>query len=51
MLYLDVLSVQHAAVHAVNGRGQETGRGQAAQSYRDDVTALHSQNRDGLLLL
>ncbi len=43
-LYLYVLPVQHTAVHAVDGRGEEAGRGQAAQSDGYDVTSFHPQN-------
>ena len=42
--YLDVLSVQHTGVHAVDGRGQKAGRGQATEGYGDDITALYTQN-------
>lgn len=51
LLYLNVLSVQHTAVHAVDSRGEEAGRGQAAQGDGDDVTPLHPQHRDQRLLL
>ncbi len=44
LLYLNVLSVQHAAVHAVDSRGEEAGRGQAAQGDGYDVAAFHPQN-------
>lgn len=46
LLYLNVLSVQHAAVHAVDSRGEEAWRWQAAQRYGYDVTSLHPQHRD-----
>lgn len=44
MLYLNVLSVQYAAVHAVNSRRKEARRRQAAQGDGYDVAPLHSQH-------
>lgn len=44
LLYLNVISVQHAAVHAVDSRGEEAGRGQAAQGDGYYVTPLHPQH-------
>lgn len=43
-VYLNILSVQHAAVHAVDSRGEEAGRRQAAQCNGYDVTSLHPQH-------
>lgn len=51
LLYLNVLSFQHTAVHAVDSRGEEARRRQAAQGNGYNVTPLHSQHRDRRLLL
>lgn len=51
LLYLNVLSVQHTAVHAVDSRREEAGRGQAAQGDGYDVTPLHRQHWHWWLLL
>lgn len=51
LLYLDILPVQHTAVHAVDSRGEEARRGQAAQGNGYDVAPLHTQHWDWRLLL
>lgn len=43
--YLNILSVQHSGVHAIDSRREEVGRWQAVQGDGDDMTSLHPQHR------